>query len=164
MSEEQKCVRPSWDQYFLDIIKVVGERGSCDRGRSGCVIVKEKRILSTGYVGSPAGTAHCDEAGHEMHTVKHEDGHESRHCIRTAHAEQNAIVAAARFGVALEGSTLYCHMTPCYACAKMIINAGIVKVVCQMDYHAGDRSKEVFKEAGVAYELVTEETQKYADM
>ncbi len=164
MTEEKKYVRPSWDQYFLDIIKVIGERGSCDRGRSGCVIAKEKRILSTGYVGSPIGTAHCDEVGHEMHTVKHEDGHESRHCIRTAHAEQNAIVAAARFGVALEGSTLYCHMTPCYACAKMIINAGIKKVVCQFDYHAGERSKEIFKEARVAYELVQDQMQKYADM
>ena len=161
---EEKYVRPSWDQYFLDIIKVIGERGSCDRGRSGCVIAKEKRILSTGYVGSPVGTAHCDEVGHEMHTVKHEDGHESRHCIRTAHAEQNAIVAAARFGVALEGSTLYCHMTPCYACAKMIINAGINKVVCQLDYHTGERSKEIFKEAGVEYGLVQEQVQKYADM
>lgn len=165
MSEQKEtCVRPSWDQYFLDITKVVGERGSCDRGRAGCVIVRDHRMLSTGYAGSPVGTVHCDEVGHEMHTVKHEDGHETRHCIRTAHAEQNAIVAAARFGVALEGATLYCHMTPCYACAKMIINAGIKRVVSQMDYHAAERSKEIFKEAGVAYELANEEMQKYADM
>lgn len=156
--------RPSWDQYFLDIVNVVGERGTCDRGKSGCVIVKNKRILSTGYVGSPVGTAHCDEAGHEMHTVKHEDGHESRHCIRTTHAEQNAIVTAARFGAMLEGATLYCHMTPCYACAKMIINAGIVRVVSQMDYHAGERSKEIFKEAGVIFDLFEEKVQKYSDM
>jgi len=107
---------------------------------------------------------HCDEAGHEMHTVKHEDGHETQHCIRTAHAEQNAIVSAARFGIALQGATLYCHMTPCYVCAKMIINAGIDRVVCNMDYHAGERSKEIFKEAGVQYELLNCETQKYKDM
>src|SRR6185369_5094538 len=103
---EEKCVRPSWDEYFINILEVVGTRSTCDRGKSGCVITKDKRILATGYIGSPVGTVHCDDAGHEMHTVKHEDGHESRHCIRTAHAEQNAIVSAAKFGIALEGSTL----------------------------------------------------------
>jgi dCMP deaminase len=164
MTSEKKCTRPSWDQYFINILEVVGTRSTCDRGKSGCVITKEKRILATGYIGSPVGTVHCDEVGHEMHTVKHADGHETQHCIRTAHAEQNAIVAAARFGIALEGGTLYCHMTPCYACAKMIINAGIKRVVANMDYHAGDRSKEIFKEAGVVYELVNNETQKYANM
>jgi len=128
------------------------------------VIVRDKRILATGYVGSPVGAKHCDEDGHEMHTVKHEDGKETRHCIRTAHAEQNAIANAARFGIALEGSTLYCHMTPCYVCAKMMINAGIKRVVCNLDYHAGGRSKEIFKEVGVKYELVNKEIQKYDDM
>lgn len=156
--------RPSWDQYFLNITKVVGERGTCDRGRSGCVIVKDKRILSTGYVGSPISTQHCDQVGHEMHTVKHEDGHESRHCIRTTHAEQNAIVTAARFGSSLEGATLYCHMTPCYACAKMIINAGIKRVVCNLDYHTGARSKEIFQEAGIIFELINLKTETYQDM
>lgn len=160
----EKYVRPSWDEYFLNLVQTVGSRGTCDRGRSGCVIAKDKRILSTGYVGSPIGAPHCDEAGHEMHTVKHEDGKETRHCIRTAHAEQNAIANAARFGVALEGATLYCHMTPCYVCAKMIINAGVKRVVCNMDYHAGGRSKEIFKEVGVAYEIVNDKTQKYEDM
>jgi len=166
MEETPKAphVRPTWDQYFLSITKVVGDRGTCDRGRAGCVIVKDKRILCTGYAGSPANTKHCDDVGHEMHTVIHPDGHESRHCIRTAHAEQNAIVAAARFGVGLEGGVLYCHMTPCYACAKMIINAGIKRIVCNLDYHAGERSKEIFKEAGVLYELVNDEMQTYKDM
>lgn len=164
MAEEKQYKRPSWDEYFLNILEVVGTRSTCDRGKSGCVITKDKRILATGYIGSPVGAAHCDDIGHEMHTVKHEDGHESRHCIRTAHAEQNAIVSAARFGIALEGATLYCHMTPCYVCAKMIINAGIKRVVCNLDYHAGGRSKEIFKEVGVSYELVNNEMQKYADM
>jgi dCMP deaminase len=156
--------RPSWDEYFLKLVEVVGSRGTCDRGRSGCIIVRDKRMLSTGYVGSPIKTSHCDEVGHEMHTVKHEDGHESRHCIRTSHAEQNAIANAARFGVSLEGGTLYAHMTPCYTCAKMIINAGIKRVVCNLDYHAGGRSKEIFKEAGISYELVNNKMQKYDDM
>jgi dCMP deaminase len=91
-------VRPSWDEYFMSITQMVATRATCDRGRSGSVIVKDKHILSTGYVGSPPGVAHCDDVGHEMHTVINEDGSQSQHCIRTTHAEQNAIVQAARFG------------------------------------------------------------------
>ena len=155
--------RPSWDEYFLEIIDTVAKRASCDRGRSGCVIVKDNRILATGYVGAPAGVMSCDDAGHEMHTVIHADGTQTQHCIRTAHNEQNAIVHAARTGVALLGGTMYCHMTPCYACAKMIINSGIVRVVAKKDYHAGERSKEIFKEAGVKYELINNEVEKYTN-
>ncbi len=156
--------RPSWDEYFIKIMEMVGSRGSCDRGRSGCVITRDRRIISTGYVGSPVGLPHCDEVGHEMHTVIHEDGTQTRHCIRTAHAEQNAICEAARMGIALEGSTLYCKMTPCYTCAKMIINAGIKRVVCAQDYHASARSKEIFKEAGLDFFLLSEDMTTYSDM
>lgn len=156
--------RPSWDEYFMSITEMVGSRGTCDRGKSGCVITKNKRIISTGYVGSPVGISHCDESGHEMHTVRHEDGHETRHCIRTAHAEQNAIVSAARFGTALKGATLYCKMTPCYVCAKMIINAGIKRVVCAQDYHASARSKEIFSEAGIKFNLLSKQLTTYSDM
>ncbi|MCD8494741.1 MAG: cytidine/deoxycytidylate deaminase family protein [Candidatus Pacebacteria bacterium] len=165
MSEthESNHTRPSWDEYFIEIMDAVAKRATCDRGRSGCVIARDKRIVATGYVGAPAGCAHCDEVGHEMHTVTHEDGTQTRHCIRTTHAEQNALAHAARVGVALEGATLYCNMTPCYICAKMIINAGIVRVVALKDYHASARSKEVFIEAGVLFELLHEETQSYAD-
>lgn len=163
MADNVNYSRPSWDEYFLKVMEMVGTRGTCDRGRSGCVIVKERRVISTGYVGSPVGTTHCDEAGHEMHTVKNIDGTESRHCIRTTHAEQNAICQAARFGVALEGATLYSKMTPCYACAKMIINAGIKRVVSSQDYHAGGRTKEIFKEAGVQFDLMSQATTEYAD-
>lgn len=161
---EAQKPRPSWDEYFSQMVEVVGTRATCNRGRSGCVIVKEKRVLCTGYVGSPAGTAHCDEAEHEMHTVTHPDGSSTNHCIRTAHAEQNAIANAARFGIALDGATLYCHMTPCYTCAKMLINSGIKRVVSNLDYHAGARSKEIFKEAGVEYDLLNEEMQTYENM
>ena len=165
MSEKEKASsRPSWDEYFLDLIRVIGSRATCDRGRSGCVIVKDKRILASGYVGSPIGVKHCDEIGHEMHSVIHENGEQTRHCIRTAHAEQNAIANAARFGVALDGSTLYCNMTPCYVCAKIIINSGIKRVVSAKDYHAGARSKEIFSESGVEYVLASNELQKYDDM
>ena len=165
MSEsKEKHIRPSWDGYFMKIAEVVGERATCDRGRSGCVIVKDKRILVTGYVGAPVGVAHCDEVGHEMHTVVQEDGTQSKHCIRTTHAEQNAIANAARKGVAVEGGTLYCHMTPCYTCAKILINAGIERVVAKKDYHASKRSKEVFKEAGVELEILNPEVETYKDM
>ena len=153
--------RPSWDEYFIEISEMVGKRGSCDRGRAGCVITKNNRLIAAGYAGSPIGLPHCDEIGHEMHTVIHEDGSQTNHCIRTAHAEQNAICEAARMGIALDGSTLYCKMTPCYICAKMIINCGIKRVVCAQDYHAGQRSKEIFKEADIEYVLVNEKMTEY---
>lgn len=163
-NKEEKYQRPSWDKYFMEIAKLVGTRSTCDRGRVGCVIVKNKRIISTGYAGSPTGLPHCDDIGHEIHTVIHPDGTQTQHCIRTTHAEQNAICQAARFGVALEGSTLYCKMTPCYACAKMIINAGIKRVVCEQDYHASARSKEIFAEAGVQFKLLSNKMTTYNDM
>lgn len=164
LAEKSTHVRPSWDEYFMKITEMVGSRSTCDRAyNAGSVITKNNRIVSTGYVGSPIGLKHCDEAGHEMHTVTNEDGSTSRHCIRTTHHEQNAICQAARYGIALDGATLYCKMTPCYTCAKMIINAGIKRVVCAQDYHAGARSKEVFKEAGVDYVLLDEAVLKYED-
>lgn len=162
--KKEDYLRPSWDEYFMSIAELAGSRSTCDRGRSGCIIVRDKRILSSGYIGSPMGLSHCDDVGHEMHSVKSEEGVVSRHCIRTTHAEQNAVASAARLGIALDGATLYCHMTPCYTCAKILINAGIKRVVCKMDYHASQRSKEIFDEAGVVFELLNSETQKYDDM
>lgn len=158
-----KYHRPSWDEYFLEIVDMVGSRGTCDRGRSGAVLVKDKRILATGYVGSPVGIAHCDDVGHEMHTLTREDGTISRHCLRTAHAELNAIANAARFGVAINESTLYCKMVPCYTCAKTIINAGIKRVVALKDYHATKQSKIVFKKAGVKLEIINKKVESYKD-
>jgi dCMP deaminase len=155
--------RPTWDEYFLQMAEMIGSRGTCDRGRAGAVITKDKRILSTGYVGSPVGLPHCDEVGHEMHTVKQEDGTESRHCIRTAHAEQNAINNAARIGIAIEGGTMYCKMIPCYKCAQSIINSGIVRVVALKDYHGAARTKEIFKQANIEYTILGE-METYKDM
>jgi dCMP deaminase len=163
-STEKFSDRPSWDEYFLRMAEMVGTRGTCDRGRAGCVITRDKRIVSTGYVGAPVGLPHCDEVGHEMHTVTAEDGTQSRHCIRTAHAEQNAISNAARVGQAIEGGTLYCKMLPCYKCAQSIINAGVVRVVALKDYHSTDRTKEIFKQAGITYEIVTDAMETYKDM
>ena len=164
MEKTEKHIRPSWDEYFMKIADVVGERATCDRGRTGCVLVKDKRILVTGYAGAPVGVAHCDEVGHEMHKVIQEDGTESKHCIRTTHAEQNAIANAARKGIAVEGGTIYSHMMPCYTCAKILINAGIKRFVAAKDYHASKRSKEIFKEAKVEFVILNPEVEIYSNM
>ncbi len=161
MTEEAKHQRPSWDQYFMDIAKTVAERATCDRGRSGCVIAKDKQILVTGYVGSPKGLPHCDEVGHQMKTTIHEDGSQTHHCVRTTHAEQNAIVQAAKLGIAINGATMYCKMTPCPTCAKMIINAGILRVVCEKKYQLSKESEELFKCAGVELTILQDEVENY---
>lgn len=168
MAEENKIKkeiyhRPTWDEYFMKIVEMVGTRGNCDRYRGGCIVTRDRRIVVTGYNGAPIGAPTCDEVGHEMQTVVDEEGVQSRHCIRTTHAEQNAVCEAARMGISLNGGTLYCQMTPCYVCAKMLINAGIKRVVCAKDYHAGQRTKEIFKETGVEYSLINEEVTKYED-
>ena len=160
---EEKYVRPSWDEYFMEVANAVAKRATCDRGRSGCVIARDKQIIVTGYVGSPKGFPHCDEIGHQMKTLTHEDGHTSSHCVRTIHAEQNAIVQAAHLGVAIDKSTLYCKMTPCRVCAMMIINAGIVRVVCEKKYHDGQESEEMFKKVGVKLDYIHEEVEAYTN-
>lgn len=156
-----KYSRPSWDEYFIGLANYVGTRATCDRGLSGCVVVRDKRVISTGYVGSPPGLPHCDDIGHEMHKVVREDGAESMHCIRTVHAEQNAIAQAARFGMTTEGATVYCKMVPCYSCAKLGISAGIKRVVAEKDYHSSKRSKEILKKAGVKLDVINKEVEKY---
>jgi dCMP deaminase len=112
--------RPSWDEYFMGITFQVAMRSTCDRARVGAIIVLERRILTTGYNGSPAGLQHCDEIGHLI---------VNGHCVRTLHAEQNAIIQAALHGVSVAGGTLYVTHQPCLTCAKMIINAGLRRVV-----------------------------------
>lgn len=156
--------RPSWDEYFCGIVQEVGKRATCDRGRTGCLIVKDNHILVTGYVGSPKGVAHCDEAGHELKKTIHEDGSETTHCVRTIHAEQNAICQAAKLGVALDGATLYTNMVPCYVCAKMLVNAGIRRVVAKHEYHASEDSKRIFKQAGVQFDLLNTDVVQYENM
>ena len=164
MTEEQKHIRPSWDEYFMDIAKTVAERATCDRGRSGCAIARDKQILVTGYVGAPKGLPHCDEAGHQMKTVTHEDGSQTKHCVRTTHAEQNAICQAAKLGIPINESTLYCKMTPCSTCAKMIINSGIKRVVCEKRYHQSAESEDLFKQAGIQLDILYDEVEQYKNM
>lgn len=153
--------RPSWDEYFLELADVVAKRSTCDRGKVGCVIVKDKRILVTGYSGSPVGLSHCDEVGHEIKTIRHEDGSESQHCVRTIHAEQNAIVQAAKLGISIEGSTAYCRMTPCRTCAMLLINCGIVRIYCERKYHLASESEALLAQAGIIIEYKYNDIQKY---
>ena len=156
-------VRPSWDDYFMEVAHVISKRATCDRGRSGCVIARDRQLLVTGYVGSPVGMAHCDDVGHQMKQVVHEEGHTTNHCVRTVHAEQNALCQAAKLGVAVDGATLYCRMTPCRVCAMLIINCGIKRVVCERKYHAGAESDAMFVDAEVALEYKYDDIQKYDD-
>ena len=145
----------------MEVCDAIAKRATCDRGRSGCVIAKNNQILATGYVGSPAGLPHCDEAGHKFKQMIHENGNITTHCVRTVHAEQNAICQAAKNGVAIDGATLYCRMTPCRICAMMIINCGIARVVCQKRYHDPEDSEDMFHQAGVLLEYVSAETESY---
>lgn len=117
MSSSDK--RVSWERYFMNIAREVASRSTCDRKYVGAVIVRDKTILSTGYNGSIRGLPHCDRVGHEM---------ENGHCVRTIHAEANAIVQAARNGVNIDGSEIYVSASPCYDCFKMIANSGIKKI------------------------------------
>ena len=144
-----KRVRPSWDDYFLELADAASRRATCDRGKSGCVIVRDKQVLATGYVGSPAGLPHCDDVGHLMKKVIQENGEISEHCLRTVHAEQNAICQAAKRGISIEGATVYTRMTPCRTCAMLLINCGIQKVVCERKYQLSEESEQLFAEAGI---------------
>lgn len=161
MPNNPKDKRPTWDQYFIGLIEQVGTRATCDRGKSGCIVVKDKRILCTGYVGSPPGLPHCDDEGHLLKKVIDDSGNMSQHCVRTIHAEQNAICQAARYGIPLDGTTLYCTMEPCRTCAMLIISVGIKKVVAKRRYHAGQETRELFKQAGLESTVLEEKTEQY---
>ena len=153
--------RPTWDEYFIQMMDVVSKRATCDRGKSGCIITLDNHILVTGYVGSPRGLPHCDDIGHEIKKMLHDDGSVSEHCVRTIHAEQNAICQAAKLGIPLQGSTLYCRMTPCRICTPMIINCGIKRVVAERVYRSGQDSEFMMAKAGIDLNYVINEIQKY---
>jgi dCMP deaminase len=139
--------RPSWDLYFMKISALVGTRSTCLRRQVGAVIVKDKRILATGYNGAPAGLKHCAEIGCLRERLKVPSGERHELC-RAIHAEQNAIIQAATFGVPMAGAAIYTTHFPCVLCSKMIINAGIKKIVYSQGYP--DRmSQEMLKEAGL---------------
>lgn len=136
--------RPSWDTYFMQIAHLVATRATCPRRSVGALIVRDKRILSTGYNGAPRGLAHCPEGGpfNDWPAGCMRAGH----CIRSLHAEQNALLQAAQIGIPCEGSTVYVTAQPCNMCAKMLINAGIRRVIYEGDY-PDEFSLELFREA-----------------
>jgi dCMP deaminase len=139
--------RPSWEEYFMDISVLVAKRSTCLRRAVGAVIVKDKRILSTGYNGAPSGIRHCGEVGCLRETLKIASGERHELC-RGIHAEQNAIIQAAYHGVSIAGASLYCTNLPCSICTKMIINAGIKKIYYQAGY-ADELSIDLLKEAPI---------------
>ena len=153
--------RPTWDEYFLEVMHALQKRATCDRGKCACVIVKDNQILCTGYVGAPAGLPHCDDVGHLIRASVEVDGKLHDHCIRTVHAEQNAICQAAKRGVAIDGATIYVGMTPCRTCAMLLISCGIKKVIAERKYHAGQESEEMFAQAGVELVFVNDEVLEY---
>lgn len=133
----------------MEVAKTIAKRATCDRDRSWCVIAKNNRLLVTWYVGSPSGMPHCDQVWHQFKQLTHEDGNVTNHCMRTVHAEQNAICQAARLGVSIEWSTLYCKTTPCVTCAMLIVSAWIKKVVCEKKYESAEESEKIFKDANL---------------
>ena len=143
----QKKKRPSWQTYFMDITFLVAKRSTCIRRAVGAIIVKDKRILSTGYNGAPTGIKHCSEIGCLREKLNVPSGEKHELC-RGIHAEQNAIIQAAYHGASIKDATLFCTNMPCSICAKMIINAGIKKIYYHSGY-ADSMSEEMFAEAGI---------------
>jgi dCMP deaminase len=140
-------MRPTWDEYFMDITRVVATRSTCLRRQVGATIVKGKRLLTSGYNGAPQGLPHCGEVGCLRQTRGIPSGERHELC-RGTHAEQNAIVQAALYGVAIDGATLYCTHQPCSGCTKMIINAGIRRVVYDNAY-PDELAQELMDGAGI---------------
>lgn len=158
---EEEYVRPTWDEYFLEVMHALAKRATCSRGRTACVIVKDNQIVASGYVGSPAGLPHCDEVGHLMKKVINDDGTISEHCMRTIHAEQNAICQAAKRGVSIEGATLYCKLAPCRTCAMLLIACGIKRIVAEYRYQRGGEAEEMLLQAGIEIVYINDEVLKY---
>ena len=140
-------VRPSWDAYFMEITNLVSQRSTCSRRRVGAVLVKDKRILATGYNGAPSGLPHCLDVGclREQNNIPSGQRHE---LCRGLHAEQNVIIQAARDGIPIQGAALYCTTRPCVICAKMIINANIVVVYYEEGYE-DELADQMLHEAGI---------------
>jgi dCMP deaminase len=139
--------RPSWDQYFMDITHLVATRSTCLRRQVGAILVKDRNILATGYNGVPSGISHCDAAGCLRERLRVPSGERHELC-RGLHAEQNAIIQAARHGTNIDGATLYCTTMPCIICTKMIINAGIRSIVYR-DGYADELAREMTTESGI---------------
>ena len=143
----KKEPRPAWDEYFLSICKLVSKRSTCLRRKVGAVLVKDKRVLATGYNGAPSNIKHCEKTGCLREKLGVPSGERHELC-RGLHAEQNALLQAALHGVSVEGAKVYATSQPCIICAKMLINAGIKELVIAASY-PDKMAKEFLKEAGV---------------
>ncbi|MEO7113078.1 MAG: dCMP deaminase family protein [Polyangiaceae bacterium] len=148
MSETR--TRASWDEYFMNIAREVATRSTCDRKHVGAVLVRDKCILATGYNGSIRGVPHCDEVGHMM-----EDGH----CVRTVHAEANAIVQAAKNGVRIDGASIYVTASPCWSCFRLIANAGVQRIAFG-EFYRDNRIFEMSKTIGIELADLSKEVTK----
>ena len=147
-SEAELDQRPSWDEYFIQICRVVATRSTCLRRQVGAILVSERRILSTGYNGAPKDLKHCAELGGCYREQMNVPSGERQELCRALHAEQNAIIQAAVHGVKLENVTAYCTTMPCVTCAKMLINADVQRIVYEADY-PDELSRKMLGEAGV---------------
>ena len=145
--KRKKIIRPDWDEYFLEIAALVSKRSTCLRRKVGALLVKEKRILATGYNGAPRGLPHCSETGCLRDKLKVPSGERHELC-RGLHAEQNALLQASLHGVSVKDSILYCTNQPCIICTKMLINAGIGEVVIEKGY-PDKMSMDFFNQAGI---------------
>jgi len=149
--------RPGWDEYFMDIAHTVAKRGNCCRRQVAAVIVRDRRIVSTGYNGTPRGITNCHEGGCERCASEIPSGHSLDDCV-CCHAEENAIVQAAYHGVSVKDGVLYSTISPCLMCTKMIINAGIAEVVYEKEYHFKDQARALLRETEVVFrQFVREE-------
>lgn len=166
--------RPDWDKYFIEMLDAVAARATCDRGRTACIITSgdpDNRILTTGYVGSLPNEPHCDDKGHVYETRMHllpgetyEEGHQrfldgdasvyTQHCIRTVHPDTSSILLAAKYGISVDGGTMYSTMVPCTYCAKNIIMSGIKRVVAKYSYQTVTETQKMFERAAIEFTLI----------
>lgn len=151
--------RPNWDSYFMDIVQIIKTRSSCIRRQVGALLVKDHRIITTGYNGAPAGMAHCGDLGGCLRVkMGFASGAGHEYC-RALHAEQNAIIQAAIMGVSISGATLYCTDSPCTLCAKMLIGVGVTRVVF-LGAYPDKLALDLFAEAGIPLEQYDPETRQ----
>ena len=147
--------RPTWDEYFMEMAELTAKRSTCSRRQVGAVIVRDNRAVATGYNGAPRGLAHCEEKGGCLRQQLNIPSGQRHELCRALHAEQNAIISAASMGNAIEGGTIYITHQPCVICAKMIVNAGIKRIVVREGY-PDELAMEILDEAGLTVERLGE--------
>lgn len=152
VKKTRKHERISWDEYFMQIARLVAQRATCLRRKVGAVIVKDKRMLATGYNGAPSGLKHCLEIGCLREKLKIPSGQRHELC-RGLHGEQNAIIQASLYGISVKGSSIYITNQPCVICAKMLINAGIAEIIIS-DAYPDEMAMEFLKEAGIRVRIL----------